>query len=97
MSNRTETQSFPALEKVGEFIEEPTMLVYRDHPESQTFAITDLANFKQGNQLFHYLLMRESGITAAAAALECIKTSPRLVIEDIKAQKRYALEYIIIH
>jgi hypothetical protein len=91
----TLTEGFPALERIGVTVSDPKFLVYFNRPGSPTYAAEELP--KGGNELFHYLAMRETGCTASEAAIKCIKSHETIVVEKVGTVLQYEYTYLVIH
>lgn len=88
-------QEFPALDKIGEYVAKPKYLVYLNQPGSTTFATNEVPKLQ--NELFHYLIMRETQCTAADAMVTCLKTKPTVIVEQFGSPISYEADYLVLH
>lgn len=77
-----EIDGYLSLDRVGEYIKDPKYIIYLDIPGSLTFGANEVHKNTTWEDLAHYMLMREKGITKAEAIAECIKTKPTIVLHD---------------
>lgn len=89
-------EGFPALERIGEYVEQPKYIIFFDRPNSKTFALKEVPK-QITNELFHYLMMRETGCSAVEAAYACIKNKEALVIRQVGSPIEYVSSYLVLH